>query len=99
MLSDIQQILAILAMGAIAWLIIVIVGIVCFCFPRRCEQCGKFMAFDSVIKWDTTQYHPVKGFIVSGKYFNCRTCLICGCRVYHRYTKNIFVTNLKNKVD
>ena len=73
----IQVPLTLLSMGVIAFLTIMIAGIICFNFPRRCEKCGKLKAF-IVTRWDKTQYYTAGGFLVTELKLCRKICISCG---------------------
>ncbi|MHB9019907.1 MAG: hypothetical protein ACYC3G_03510 [Minisyncoccota bacterium] len=73
----IQVPLILLGMGLIAFSTIMIAGIICFNFPRKCEKCGKLRAF-IVTRWDKTQYYTAGGFLVTEYKFCRKICISCG---------------------
>lgn len=78
--QDLQSVLAILAMGAIAFISIIIAGIVatvCFHFPRKCSKCGKYWAFIRT-KPDKTAVYTAGGYLTSEHHISQKVCVSCG---------------------
>lgn len=82
--SEIQYFLSIMAMGVVAWLIIIIITILiiivyilCFHFPRKCDNCGKLRAFKST-RSDSAMIYTAGGFMVSDHHISQKKCVSCG---------------------
>lgn len=80
MSSDIQQVLAIIAIGTVAFFSVLIGGIaaiICFHFPRKCPKCGKYRAFIRTIP-DNAGFYTAGGYIVSDNHTTQKVCVSCG---------------------
>lgn len=80
MSSDIQQVLAIIAIGAVAFFSVLIGGIVattCFHFPRKCPKCGKYRAFIRTIP-DKAFVYTAGGYLTSNNKVSQKVCVSCG---------------------
>lgn len=79
--SDIQQVLAVIAIGIVAFLSVLIIGIVaiviCFHFPRKCSKCGKYKAFIRTIP-DKTAIYTAGGYLTSNNKVSQKVCVSCG---------------------
>ncbi len=69
--------LILLTMGFIAFLIISVSAIICFCFPRKCPNCGKLRAFVSR-RQDKSQFYTAGGFVVTKYIYSRKICISCG---------------------
>ncbi|MCL5017549.1 MAG: hypothetical protein M1155_02735 [Patescibacteria group bacterium] len=72
-----RTVLAILAMGAISFFITIFIGFVYFVFPKRCNKCGKLLAFDSLVS-DKVKYYEAGQWTIIERSFSQKTCLSCG---------------------
>lgn len=72
----IQASLILLAIGLIALLIIAVSAAICFCFPRRCPNCGKLRAFVSR-REDKSQFYTAGGFVVTKYMYSRKICISC----------------------
>jgi len=55
----------------------VVIGFLCFVFPKKCDKYGKFRAFKSR-GVDRTTIYTAGGFIVSDRYISKKICISCG---------------------
>ena len=73
----IEQILVLLAIGAASVVILIIGVILCFHFPRKCPQCGKYWAVKSN-RDDSASVYTAGGYINSSHRISYTTCTSCG---------------------
>ncbi|GEM_PF-5502359 len=80
MSSDIQQVLAIIVIGTVAFFSVLITGIVaiiCLHFPRKCPKCGKYRAFIRT-KPDKSMIYTAGGYLTSDHRVSQKACVSCG---------------------
>jgi predicted nucleic-acid-binding Zn-ribbon protein len=93
--QDLQSVLAILAMGAVAWLVMVIVMIICFNFPAKCEKCGKFTA-RKLMRIRSEYFKTSRGVIHNEAEFIRKRCSNCGYISKEKYQSS-FATLIPKK--
>ena len=76
-LWDLGDVFNILAVFAVAYIFLIIIGLICFIFPQKCNKCGKHAAFDSVAS-DTVKYYESGWWKITNRSFSHKKCLSCG---------------------